>query len=50
MTDAGIDFTAEVYPGTGHAFFNDTNRFAYDKGAADDAWQLTLEFLGRTLA
>ncbi|MFJ7751781.1 dienelactone hydrolase family protein [Arthrobacter sp. NPDC097144] len=50
MTDAGIDFTAEVYPGTGHAFFNDTNRFAYDKDAADDAWRLTLEFLAKTLA
>lgn len=50
MTDAGIDFTAEIYPGTGHAFFNDTNRFAYNRDAADGAWQLTLEFLAENLA
>ena len=50
MTEAGIDFTADVYPGTGHAFFNDTNRFAYDKDAADDAWARTLEFLTQSLS
>lgn len=50
MTEAGVDFTADVYPGTGHAFFNDANRFAYGKDAADDAWARTLEFLAQSLS
>ena len=45
MHDAGVDFRAEVYRGTGHAFFNDTSPMTYDEAAADDAWQQTLEFL-----
>jgi len=32
-----------VYPGAGHAFFNDT-RPAYNKNAAADAWREMLEF------
>jgi carboxymethylenebutenolidase len=32
-----------VYPGAGHAFFNDT-RPSYNKNAAADAWQEMLEF------
>ncbi|MHA7279360.1 dienelactone hydrolase family protein [Arthrobacter sp. MDT2-2] len=50
MADAGVDFTARVYPGAGHAFFNDSNRFAYRPDAAADAWDLTLDFLARTVA
>jgi len=45
MSEAGVDFTAQVYPNCGHAFFNDTNRFAYNEAAAKDAWQKTLDFL-----
>jgi len=45
MADAGVDFTAKVYPDAGHAFFNDTNRFAYNESAATDAWGRTLAFL-----
>jgi carboxymethylenebutenolidase len=30
MLAAGVDFTTEVYPGVGHAFFNDTNPHTYD--------------------
>ena len=45
MLIAGVDFTAQVYPGCGHAFFNDTNPFAYDKAAAVNAWRRTLDFL-----
>ncbi len=44
MTAAGVDFMSKVYPGTGHAFFNDTNPHAYDEAAATDAWQATLAF------
>ncbi len=47
MDVAGVDFTPKVYPDAGHAFFNDSNRFAYRAGPADDAWDLTLEFLAR---
>lgn len=45
MEAAGVDFTAQVYPGCGHAFFNDTNPFAYNEPAAQDAWQRALAFL-----
>jgi len=34
-----------VYPGAGHAFFNDTRPDAYDEEAARQAWVRTLEFL-----
>ena len=33
------------YPGTGHAFFNDTRPEVYDEDAARQAWVRTLEFL-----
>ena len=36
------------YPGTHHAFFNDTGR-AYDKVAADDAWNRVVAFLRKEL-
>jgi len=50
MLEAGVDFTWEVYPGVGHAFFNDTNPHTYDSGVATDAWTRTLAFLDRSLA
>ena len=49
MKHAGVDFIAKVYPGCGHAFFNDTNPYAYNKAAAEDAWlrvQQELKSLG----
>ena len=50
MKTAGVTFEAVVYPNCGHAFFNDTNRFAYNAEAAKDAWSKTLEFLSANLA
>jgi carboxymethylenebutenolidase len=50
MADGGVRFTAEVYPGTGHAFFNDTNPFTYNAEVAADAWTKTLRFLDASLA
>ena len=45
MSKAGVKFTAQVYPGCGHAFFNDTNKFTYNPEAAADAWNKTLDLL-----
>jgi carboxymethylenebutenolidase len=50
MAQAGVDFTAQVYPGVGHAFFNDTNPHTYDAASAADAWVRTLALLQRTFA
>ncbi len=38
-----------VYPGAGHAFFNDTRPDAYDETAANDAWRRTLAHFGKHL-
>jgi carboxymethylenebutenolidase len=43
------DFEAVVYSDTGHAFFNDTNPNRYNKKAAEDAWNKSLEFLAKYL-
>lgn len=45
MSVAKVDFSVKVYPDCGHAFFNDTNEFAYNRQAAEDSWRITLEFL-----
>ena len=50
MEAAGVDLTAKVYPDCGHAFFNDTNPYAYNEAAAKDAWQRTLKFLAEKLS
>ena len=39
-----------VYPGTQHAFFNDTRPEVYDANASAQAWARTLEFLRTELA
>jgi len=49
MARAGKKFEAVVYPGVGHAFFNDTNPRAYNREAANDAWGKTLGFLKEKL-
>lgn len=50
MKDAGAQFEAHVYPGAGHAFFNDTNPISYRPDVAADAWTRSIEFLRGTLA
>jgi carboxymethylenebutenolidase len=41
---AGKQSEIHVYPNVDHAFFNDENKGAYNKAAADDAWRRTLAF------
>ena len=44
----GVAHDIKVYPGTHHSFFNDT-RGAYDRAAAEDAWNRVLKFFGAQL-
>jgi carboxymethylenebutenolidase len=50
MQQAKVDFQATVYPDCGHAFFNDSNPYAYNKTAATEAWQQVLKLLDGALA
>jgi carboxymethylenebutenolidase len=38
-----------TYPGTRHAFFNDSRPEVYDRDAAERAWERTIDFLTRQL-
>jgi len=38
-----------VYPGAGHAFFNDTRPEAYQQAAAEGAWRRTVELFAQYL-
>ena len=44
MREHGKSIETHIYPGTDHAFFNDTRPEVYDAEAAADAWRRTLEF------
>jgi carboxymethylenebutenolidase len=46
---AGVQHTVHMYSGVEHAFHNDTSAARYSEAAAQRAWQLTVEFLNRTL-
>ena len=48
MQRLGKDFNYKIYPGVGHAFFNDTGS-AYNEEAARDAWSRTIQFLKKSL-
>ena len=45
----GRDAEVVIYPGAGHAFFNDTRPEVYRRDAANDAWYRTLKHFGRHL-
>lgn len=45
LRDLGKEVQVFTYPGTSHAFFNDTRPEVYDEDAARQAWVRTLEFL-----
>ena len=49
LRELGKDATFHVYPGTQHAFFNDTRPEVYDATASQTAWDRTLALFRRTL-
>jgi carboxymethylenebutenolidase len=49
LRERGKQVETHIYPGTDHAFFNDTRPEVYDADAAADAWRRTIEFLRRHL-
>ena len=49
LKDLGKDASIRIYPGVGHAFFNET-RPSYDKESAEDSWAQTQTFLKEKLA
>jgi len=49
MLQGGKDLTLKTYPRTRHGFFNDTRKEVYNRGAANEAWDITRWFLERTL-
>ena len=49
MKQAGVDFESKVYPDCAHAFFNDSNKYAYYEPAAKDAWGRVLDYLSKYL-
>ena len=48
LKKAGKQFEYKIYPGAGHAFFNDTGQ-RYDATAAKDAWERALAFFRTNL-
>jgi carboxymethylenebutenolidase len=49
LKQQGVPNEFHVYPGTEHAFFNDTRPHIYNEEAAKDAWGRTLGWFGRYL-
>ncbi len=49
LTELGkkVDFT--IYPGVGHAFFNDSRKDVYHEGLAKKSWKRVLEFFRQNL-
>ncbi len=45
----GMTYEIKVYPGTEHAFFNDTRPEVYKREAAQDAWQRVLKLFRENL-
>ena len=48
LEKAGIQFKFNTYPGTRHAFFNDTGT-RYNEAASKQAWKRTIEFFKKEL-
>ena len=50
FAEHGKSIETHTYPGTDHAFFNDTRPEVYDAEAAADAWRRTIEFFRKHLS
>jgi carboxymethylenebutenolidase len=50
LAKAGRPVAFHVYPGTGHWFFEPDRTAAFDRAAADLAWERTRAFLGGAAA
>jgi carboxymethylenebutenolidase len=50
MNKQGVPHEVHIYPGTQHAFFNDTRPHIYNAAAAQDAWRKTLAWFRKNLA
>jgi len=50
LEKSGAPHEIHIYPGTQHAFFNDTRPNIYDPQAAQDAWERTIRWFQRHLA
>lgn len=44
LQKSGVEHEVHIYPGAGHAFFNDSRPHIYQPQAAQDAWQRTLHW------
>ena len=49
MAEHGKSIETHIYPGTDHAFFNDSRPEVYDAESAADAWRRTTEFFRKHL-
>jgi carboxymethylenebutenolidase len=49
LKKAGIEYQIFTYPGTGHAFNNDSNPARYNEQAAKLAWKRTIDFFKEKL-
>lgn len=47
-SDPVVDMKVHVYPGAGHAFFNDARPDLYAREAASQSWTLAMDFLDQT--
>ena len=50
LKELGKSVEMHIYPGTDHAFFNDTRPEVYDAAAAADAWRRTVQFFREHLS
>ena len=49
LKSMGKQVELHIYPDAGHAFENPNNKTGYREADSKDAWQKTVDFLGRTL-
>jgi carboxymethylenebutenolidase len=50
LEELGTDVDVHVYPGAGHAFFNEDRPEVHHAESADKLWERSVAFFKRTLA